>query len=113
MIRRPPRSTLFPYTTLFRSTASWSTSLAKESGRGQARRPSKISAGFGRQNSGDRSQPSHRRRRIEQAVTRSRGVEQHTACDRIFAEAADIENKRLNWKSQISPATGGAGLNKL
>src|SRR3712207_8950803 len=27
MIRRPPRSTLFPYTTLFRSTA-----LAKESG---------------------------------------------------------------------------------
>jgi hypothetical protein len=46
-------------------------------------------------------------------MTRSRGVEQHTACDRIFAEAADIENKRLNWKSQISPATGGAGLNKL
>src|SRR3989442_8127752 len=25
MIRRPPRSTLFPYTTLFRSTASMST----------------------------------------------------------------------------------------
>src|SRR2546429_870141 len=24
MIRRPPRSTLFPYTTLFRSTRSWS-----------------------------------------------------------------------------------------
>src|SRR5688572_31528801 len=23
MIRRPPRSTLFPYTTLFRSTADW------------------------------------------------------------------------------------------
>src|SRR2546422_7386025 len=23
MIRRPPRSTLFPYTTLFRSTAAW------------------------------------------------------------------------------------------
>src|SRR5438067_7527767 len=23
MIRRPPRSTLFPYTTLFRSTISW------------------------------------------------------------------------------------------
>src|SRR2546427_5682843 len=23
MIRRPPRSTLFPYTTLFRSTAQW------------------------------------------------------------------------------------------
>src|SRR5688572_31675531 len=25
MIRRPPRSTLFPYTTLFRSPESWST----------------------------------------------------------------------------------------
>src|SRR2546430_6151263 len=24
MIRRPPRSTLFPYTTLFRSTSAWS-----------------------------------------------------------------------------------------
>src|SRR5258708_16459152 len=24
MIRRPPRSTLFPYTTLFRSSSSWS-----------------------------------------------------------------------------------------
>jgi len=24
MIRRPPRSTLFPYTTLFRSIFSWS-----------------------------------------------------------------------------------------
>src|SRR5260370_5007845 len=25
MIRRPPRSTLFPYTTLFRSSAKWAT----------------------------------------------------------------------------------------
>src|SRR3712207_8614120 len=25
MIRRPPRSTLFPYTTLFRSSSGWST----------------------------------------------------------------------------------------
>src|ERR1022692_4277438 len=28
MIRRPPRSTLFPYTTLFRSTAAWNWSSA-------------------------------------------------------------------------------------
>src|SRR3712207_7624304 len=27
MIRRPPRSTLFPYTTLFRSLGSWSTPI--------------------------------------------------------------------------------------
>src|SRR2546430_11324793 len=29
MIRRPPRSTLFPYTTLFRSTGSWPRGRAK------------------------------------------------------------------------------------
>src|SRR5256886_7797599 len=29
MIRRPPRSTLFPYTTLFRSRGSWSRSLGR------------------------------------------------------------------------------------
>src|SRR2546430_5350583 len=31
MIRRPPRSTLFPYTTLFRSRTSWRTRVAAES----------------------------------------------------------------------------------
>jgi len=31
MIRRPPRSTLFPYTTLFRSTA-WGVELARQAG---------------------------------------------------------------------------------
>src|SRR3712207_7334983 len=30
MIRRPPRSTLFPYTTLFRSLASWYRHLTQE-----------------------------------------------------------------------------------
>src|SRR5437660_2269444 len=30
MIRRPPRSTLFPYTTLFRSVQSWSTPQSGE-----------------------------------------------------------------------------------
>src|SRR5256885_6152650 len=36
MIRRPPRSTLFPYTTLFRSTwaRSWSAHRARPSSRG-------------------------------------------------------------------------------
>src|SRR5437773_6569106 len=33
MIRRPPRSTLFPYTTLFRSRA-WGSSRGRERGRG-------------------------------------------------------------------------------
>src|SRR3712207_8252045 len=30
MIRRPPRSTLFPYTTLFRSTQMWKTDGLKQ-----------------------------------------------------------------------------------
>src|SRR2546430_8584865 len=31
MIRRPPRSTLFPYTTLFRSLARWCSRAVKDS----------------------------------------------------------------------------------
>src|SRR3712207_8078193 len=30
MIRRPPRSTLFPYTTLFRSTSYWAAGVPEE-----------------------------------------------------------------------------------
>src|SRR3712207_8092704 len=30
MIRRPPRSTLFPYTTLFRSRCAWTAAVLKE-----------------------------------------------------------------------------------
>src|SRR5437868_8863939 len=33
MLRRPPRSTLFPYTTLFRSIRSWRPAVTIESGR--------------------------------------------------------------------------------
>src|SRR5438445_9125184 len=32
MIRRPPRSTLFPYTTLFRSQTAWFTALGLDAG---------------------------------------------------------------------------------
>src|SRR3712207_7530080 len=34
MIRRPPRSTLFPYTTLFRSTGIWALPSASAGGEG-------------------------------------------------------------------------------
>src|SRR5256885_12447908 len=40
MIRRPPRSTLFPYTTLFRSSILWSP--ASEGGGGGAQRPGHV-----------------------------------------------------------------------
>src|SRR5258708_19266130 len=38
MIRRPPRSTLFPYTTLFRSAPSFSTCFGTPSRTGMTRR---------------------------------------------------------------------------
>jgi len=31
----------------------------------------------------------------------------------VFGETADVGNKRLDWKSQINHASGGAGLNSL
>src|SRR2546422_7096962 len=41
MIRRPPRSTLFPYTTLFRSRPCWSTNaLEQNAGKEASRRSS-------------------------------------------------------------------------
>src|SRR5256885_11003153 len=53
MIRRPPRSTLFPYTTLFRSLASTAAQnpvLLREAGVGRAHDimilPNRISKGF-------------------------------------------------------------------
>src|SRR5260221_7684541 len=49
MIRRPPRSTLFPYTTLFRSHDAVSFALEAGAGRahGDARRVVAVQAGFG------------------------------------------------------------------
>src|SRR5688572_32599243 len=49
MIRRPPRSTLFPYTTLFRSSrpeSRWVRALA-DADRGSARKPSVLRADDG------------------------------------------------------------------
>src|SRR2546426_4823609 len=48
MIRRPPRSTLFPYTTLFRSlwVRGWAKFLAIESWLVQSRKVGPVAAGF-------------------------------------------------------------------
>src|SRR2546427_4550788 len=53
MIRRPPRSTLFPYTTLFRSGIGLADGGAKAGGHGKAQRPvravgDEVPAGLGR-----------------------------------------------------------------
>src|SRR2546426_6888395 len=64
MIRRPPRSTLFPYTTLFRSHAPARGRGAMETPCGQARR----------------REGRHRRRKAEASLRRARGrSEEHTS----------------------------------
>src|SRR3712207_8690902 len=45
MIRRPPRSTLFPYTTLFRSTRVWNARLARIAAFAAASKPSTSAVG--------------------------------------------------------------------
>src|SRR2546425_6917682 len=45
MIRRPPRSTLFPYTTLFRSVALWSGNQFQREAGGAGRRLTEDSDG--------------------------------------------------------------------
>src|SRR5256884_5425200 len=59
MIRRPPRSTLFPYTTLFRSrreryapTRSWNCASAGDLSQLHAVQPGLVVAGDGRKNRG-------------------------------------------------------------
>src|SRR3712207_8787656 len=55
MIRRPPRSTLFPYTTLFRSRADRSAAAPDRGGRGGARQALEEE---GRGGGGSRSRPA-------------------------------------------------------
>src|SRR2546427_4693638 len=67
MIRRPPRSTLFPYTTLFRSAAG-----PRRGGRG---RP----AGRRRCDGGKPHPPVHPLARVERAVAQPPRSEEHTS----------------------------------
>src|SRR2546422_8605588 len=63
MIRRPPRSTLFPYTTLFRSAWVWGRCSASCSRPSRARRPA----------------PSCRASCADYATSRPRRSEEHTS----------------------------------
>src|SRR2546430_12963121 len=62
MIRRPPRSTLFPYTTLFRSTSSGHAGRALTATAAKERRGER--GGGGQENHGDPLQRERRRRRL-------------------------------------------------
>src|SRR3712207_7184277 len=68
MIRRPPRSTLFPYTTLFRSEAGAGAAVASGALGRPGRRASRAGAGVGRAS-----------RRSSGAPSRSVRSEEHTS----------------------------------
>src|SRR3712207_6957760 len=81
MIRRPPRSTLFPYTTLFRSPIGQASGVGGGRGRGGRAARARVPAQLKRARSitvttsrawGDRDAPRHheRRRRTDRKSTR-------------------------------------------
>src|SRR3712207_8952222 len=81
MIRRPPRSTLFPYTTLFRSSSISPPPANGRSGRRARRSPTGSSPAISRSSDGHpaprrRPEPSFRRRLAPQPPPRS---EEHTS----------------------------------
>src|SRR3712207_7856958 len=75
MIRRPPRSTLFPYTTLFRSNSTATRIQAGRSRRKCSRRGSSRASEGGSWTS---STPRRSASRCQQEVSRSRS-EEHTS----------------------------------
>src|SRR3712207_7425340 len=83
MIRRPPRSTLFPYTTLFRSADG-----------GPAAAPARLVAERDRQRL-ERRRPdlARRRRRVQREQVRVRRVERRPAAG---GGARDRKSTRLN-----------------
>src|SRR5688572_31295028 len=73
MIRRPPRSTLFPYTTLFRSNASGETPIAARAHRGASSSRPGVRAG------GARGGAGAKRRRYLLPPQRHLRSEEHTS----------------------------------
>src|SRR5438132_10804638 len=102
MIRRPPRSTLFPYTTLFRSTSRRPASqsvLGRRSGRDDASGRSALPFGKG---ADDAASPSDEDSGLEAMQHRS---EEHTSelqshsdlvCRLLLEKKKKIDNEKNN-----------------
>src|SRR5258708_11691116 len=87
MIRRPPRSTLFPYTTLFRSPSG--------SCRRSSRPPSSAPAGFG---CGRRS--GRLQRRSEEHTSELQSPD-HLVC-RLLLEKKKNQENVLRWSNECT-----------
>src|SRR3712207_8151797 len=90
MIRRPPRSTLFPYTTLFRSTPSGSRPRTARRCRRSCARPSRPRSGTPR--------PTSRRRSEEH--TSELQSRQYLVCRLLLEKNKLKTNEVLNDRSE-------------
>src|SRR3712207_9221550 len=92
MIRRPPRSTLFPYTTLFRSFPAISRELV-------VARPGKRGAEQDKKTDKDErleQKPHHRRQPRAEPATKKQGGDQGGNQDDANVFAEDRKSTRLN-----------------
>src|SRR3712207_8252027 len=97
MIRRPPRSTLFPYTTLFRSSAS-STSTMSASKRSRFRRRSLVPSSHQLQYSFTSSSlPSGKRRLRSEEHTSELQSRQYLVCRLL------LEKKKASSHAFLHP----------
>src|SRR3712207_9005741 len=113
MIRRPPRSTLFPYTTLFRSRRRSRRSHAHRVGRGRPRR--RPDRGHGRHVDVRRGPDQGRalrpgRRRVDQPAAGRRSEEhtselqsrQYLVCRLLLEKKKNIWNKNCKKIKEVS-----------
>src|SRR2546421_7200586 len=98
MIRRPPRSTLFPYTTLFRSTSSGSTPRASARNgrrrRGRPRRARAYATDVEHVVRRERGRPGGLRRRLDRKSTRL-----NSSHDQISYAVFCLKKKKKNKRS--------------
>src|SRR2546427_7133103 len=98
MIRRPPRSTLFPYTTLFRSGIEGKEGALPEGRHGAGRAPAQSGDG-GR----DRARPGRRGDHPRPAQGAARRSEEHTS---ELQSQSNLVCRLLLEKKQEVEATG-------
>src|SRR5438270_9900676 len=101
MIRRPPRSTLFPYTTLFRSSSAPASSAPWSPSLGQHHRL--LSARLGIRHLQDEGLPATRTIDRRAAVSRSHRSEEHTSELQSQSNLVCrllLEKKKTNKRSQ-------------
>src|SRR5256712_10930540 len=102
MIRRPPRSTLFPYTTLFRSSGYDPRAMAQFFEKLETESKGKNPPEF----FSDHPSPDHRVERVDQEIEKLGGIPPNARRDSQEFEAAKREV--MNLPIVKKPAPGGA-----